>query len=165
MLFRSFAFGDYKLYTEKVGDIEVRIYANREPDDFMKSIQHAFSDPLPQPIGTGGGLPQAAIGTLTPAALAKTMGGEMGNTLRVFEQYFGPYPYKHLAVANIPYPYGQGWPALIYLSALSFLDSTQRHALGIRDQVELTDFFRAHESSHQWWGHRVGWKSYHDQWL
>jgi len=29
----------------------------------------------------------------------------------------------------------------------------------------FTDFFRAHESSHQWWGHRVGWKSYHDQWL
>src|SRR5208282_3493388 len=27
------------------------------------------------------------------------------------------------------------------------------------------DFFRAHESSHQWWGQRVGWKSYHDQWL
>src|SRR5208282_1961546 len=26
-------------------------------------------------------------------------------------------------------------------------------------------FFRAHETSHQWWGHRVGWKSYHDQWL
>src|SRR5882762_119925 len=26
-------------------------------------------------------------------------------------------------------------------------------------------FFRGHESSHQWWGHRVGWKSYHDQWL
>ena len=29
----------------------------------------------------------------------------------------------------------------------------------------MTDFFRGHESSHQWWGHRVGWKSYHDQWL
>jgi aminopeptidase N len=29
----------------------------------------------------------------------------------------------------------------------------------------VTDFFRAHEVSHQWWGHRVGWKSYHDQWM
>jgi aminopeptidase N len=28
-----------------------------------------------------------------------------------------------------------------------------------------TDAFRAHEVSHQWWGHIVGWKSYHDQWL
>src|SRR5574341_2378314 len=45
------------------------------------------------------------------------------------------------------------------------MDSTQRNALGIRDHVTLSDFFRAHESSHQWWGHAVGWKSYHDQWL
>jgi aminopeptidase N len=110
-------------------------------------------------------MPLGAIGTLTPAALVKTIGSEMANTLRVFEAYFGPYPYKHLAITNIPYSYGQGWPTLIYLSALSFLDSTQRHELGIREQTELTDFFRAHESSHQWWGHRVGWKSYHDQWL
>ncbi|PYV49924.1 MAG: hypothetical protein DMG92_09455, partial [Acidobacteria bacterium] len=22
-----------------------------------------------------------------------------------------------------------------------------------------------HEVSHQWWGHAVGWASYHDQWL
>jgi aminopeptidase N len=54
---------------------------------------------------------------------------------------------------------------LIYLSALSFMDSTQRNAFGISRNIQLTDFFRAHESSHQWWGHGVGWKSYHDQWL
>jgi aminopeptidase N len=35
----------------------------------------------------------------------------------------------------------------------------------MKNQTGLTDFFRGHESSHQWWGHRVGWKSYHDQWL
>src|SRR3989442_1507168 len=106
-----------------------------------------------------------AMGSLSPSAMAKTMGIEVANTVRLFELYFGPYPYKLLAVTNIPYSYGQGWPGLLYLSALSFLDSTQRHNLGIRDNIRLTDFFRAHESSHQWWGHRVGWKSYHDQWL
>jgi aminopeptidase N len=53
----------------------------------------------------------------------------------------------------------------LYLGWFTFLDSTQRNALGIRNQVGLTDFFRGHESSHQWWGHRFGWKSYHDQWL
>jgi aminopeptidase N len=68
-------------------------------------------------------------------------------------------------VTNIPYTYGQGWPMLLYLSSLSFLDSTQRHAMGIQDELGISDFFRAHEMSHQWWGHRVGWKSYHDQWM
>jgi hypothetical protein len=27
------------------------------------------------------------------------------------------------------------------------------------------DFILAHELAHQWWGHAVGWRSYHDQWL
>jgi hypothetical protein len=163
----GFAFGDYKIYTEKAGDVEVQVYANKEPDDLLKSIQRVFDNPLEDlERGPGGSHTQmAAIGNLTPSALAKTIGIETSNTLRVFQSYFGPYPYKQIAVTNIIGSYGQGWPGLLYLSWVTFLDSTQRNAMGIRNQVQLTDFFRGHESSHQWWGHRVGWKSYHDQWL
>ena len=35
----------------------------------------------------------------------------------------------------------------------------------MKNTPRVTEFFRAHETSHQWWGHRVAWKSYHDQWL
>jgi len=83
----------------------------------------------------------------------------------LFQDFYGTAPYSHISVTDIPYSYGQGWPMLLYLSTMSFLDSTQRNALGIKDQLAYSDFFRAHEVSHQWWGHRVGWKSYHDQWL
>jgi Peptidase family M1 domain len=153
----GFAYGDYKIYNDKSGDVAVDVYANREPDDIMASVQRAFDS---------GRLP-GAVGDLSPSGMAKTMGIEMANTIRVFSNYFGPYPYKHLSVTSLPisYSYGQGWPGLIYLWSGSFLDSTQRHEIGLKDGVELTDFFRGHESSHQWWGHRVGWKSYHDQWL
>ncbi len=163
----GFAFGDYKIYTEKVGDIEVQVFANQQPDDLLKSIQRIFDNPVDDlAAGPGGRHAQfAAIGQLTPSALAKTIGIETSNTLRVFQNYFGPYPYKQIAVTNIIGSYGQGWPGLLYLGWFTFLDSTQRNALGIKNQVGLTDFFRGHESSHQWWGHRVGWKSYHDQWL
>jgi len=160
----GFAFGDYKVHTEKAGNIEVEIYANREADDTMAMMRQATDSPMPSSPG-GTRPPAAPVGSLSPAALAKTMGVEAANTLRLFENFFGPYPYKRLAVTNIPYSYGQGWPMLIYLSAVSFLDSTQRNAFGIRDHTQLTDFFRAHETSHQWWGHRVSWKTYHDQWL
>jgi hypothetical protein len=27
------------------------------------------------------------------------------------------------------------------------------------------EFFLAHEIAHQWWGHAIGWKNYHEQWL
>jgi Peptidase family M1 domain len=143
----GFAFGDYKLVTDKVGPVDLEVYANRQPDDYLVSL------------GRGN------FGPMNPSLMAKTMSTEVGNMLRIDEIYFGPYPYKRLAVTNIPYSYGQGWPMLLYLSALSFLDSTERHYLGVQDQTELTDFFRAHETSHQWWGQEVGWKSYHDQWL
>jgi hypothetical protein len=149
--------------------VEIQVYANVQPDDLLKSIQTAFNNPLSDlergPGGGPSGSSQAAIGTLTPAALGKTISIETANTLRVFQNYFGPYPYKQLVVTNIIGSYGQGWPGLLYLGWFTFLDSTQRNALGIRNQVQFTDFFRGHESSHQWWGHRVGWKSYHDQWL
>ena len=153
----GFAYGDYKVVNDKAGDVAVDIYANKEPDDLMAQVQRAFES----------GAVQGAVGTLTPSAMAKTMGQEMANTIRLFSSYFGPYPYKHLSVTSLPisYSYGQGWPGLIYLWSASFLDATQRHEIGLPDGVQLTDFFRAHESSHQWWGHRVGWKSYHDQWL
>ena len=153
----GFAYGSYKITNDKAGDVAVDIYANREPDDVMMSVQRYFES----------GQAEGAVGSLSPSIMAKTMGTEMANTIRVFSNFFGPYPYKHLSVTSLPlsYSYGQGWPGLIYLWSASFLDSTQRHAIGLNDQVGLTDFFRAHESSHQWWGHKVGWKSYHDQWL
>lgn len=164
----GFAFGDYKIVTDKVGDVEIQVYANNQPDDLLSSIQKSFDNPLNElAAGPGGShmTSTAAVGNLTPSALGKTINIEAGNTLRVFQGYFGPYPYKQLAITNIIGSYGQGWPGLLYLSWFTFLDSTQRNALGIRNQTQLTDFFRGHESSHQWWGHRVGWKSYHDQWL
>ena len=153
----GFAYGEYKVVNDKAGDVSVDVYANREPDDVMQSVQRYFES----------GQAMAVVGSLSPAAVAKEMGSEMANTVRLFSAYFGPYPYKHLSVTSLPisYSYGQGWPGLIYLWSASFLDATQRHAIGLKDGYELTDFFRGHESSHQWWGHRVGWKSYHDQWL
>jgi hypothetical protein len=153
----GFAYGDYKVQSDKAGDTAVDVYANYQADDVMASVQRLFDS----------GQIAGAVGELSPSRMAKIMGQEMANTVRLFSEFYGPFPYKRLSVTSLPisYSYGQGWPGLIYLWSGSFLDSTQRHAIGLKDGVELTDFFRAHESSHQWWGHRVGWKSYHDQWL
>jgi hypothetical protein len=165
----GFAFGDYKVVTDKVGDIEVQVYANNQPDDFLKMIQSHFDNSLGDlaagPYGSNTGGAQGAVGNLTPAGLGKTINIETANTLKVFQNYYGPYPYKTLAVASIAGDYGQGWPGLLFLGWFTFLDSTQRHEIGFKNQIQVSDFFRAHESSHQWWGQRVGWKSYHDQWL
>jgi hypothetical protein len=155
----GFAYGDYKVTNDKAGDVLIDIYANREPDDVMTEVQRYFEN--------GPGAQEAAVGSMSPSVMAKTMGSEIANAVRVYSSWFGPFPYKHISVTSLPisYSYGQGWPGLLYLWSGSFLDSTQRNAIGIHDQTAVTDFFRGHETSHQWWGHRVGWKSYHDQWL
>ena len=155
----GFAYGDYKVTNDKAGDVVIDIYANRSPDDVMTQVQRYFEE--------GPGSQQAAVGSMSPSVMAKTMGTEIANAVRVYSAWYGPFPYKHISVTSLPisYSYGQGWPGLLYLWSGSFLDSTQRNAIGIHDQTAVTDFFRGHETSHQWWGHRVGWKSYHDQWL
>lgn len=155
----GFAYGDYKVTNDKAGDVAIDIYANRSPDDVMTQVQRYFEQ--------GPGAQQAAVGSMSPSIMAKTMGTEIANAVRLYSAWYGPFPYKHISVTSLPisYSYGQGWPGLLYLWSGSFLDSTQRNAIGIHDQTAVTDFFRGHETSHQWWGHRVGWKSYHDQWL
>lgn len=151
----GFAFGDYKLVSADANGVKIEVYANRQPDDRMAAIQQQADSS------------RLSVGNLSPEVMAGQMSVEVANAVKVFQGYFGPAPYPRLAVTNIEYSYGQGWPMLLYLSSLSFLDPTQRHMIGVpmQEEVWLSDYFRAHEVSHQWWGHRVAWKSYHDQWL
>jgi Peptidase family M1 domain len=167
LAYAGFAFGDYKVVSDKLGDIEINVYANNRPDDQLTTMQRHFDNPsiARDSSGMDRSEQMPAVGHLVPSNLAKTISGETSNTLKLFQDYFGPYPYKQLAVTNIFGSYGQGWPGLLYLSWLTFMDPTQLHLLGVTRQAQITDFFRAHESSHQWWGQKVGWKSYHDQWL
>ena len=56
----------------------------------------------------------------------------------------------------------------MYLPIVAYFDSTQRWQMqgGISTRGnEFVDEVTSHEVSHQWWGHMVGWPSYHDRWL
>ena len=167
----GFAFGDYKVEEQKAGDVSIDVYANRTPDGMFAAIR-VPTVARPAPPCTPGRLDMPCtvptprtLGTLSPAGMSKTMEIEMGNMVRLFTNYYGPYPYHSLAITNIPGGYGQGWPGLIYLSVISFLDQTQQEDLGLENQIESKDYFRAHVTSFQWWAHKVERKSYHDQWL
>ncbi|MGH9483710.1 MAG: M1 family aminopeptidase [Terriglobales bacterium] len=167
----GFALGDYSTLSKPVKlpdgqTVTVNVFTNNSPDDLLASINTAnqFGS-----MGAAGVDQQAplAMGTLNTRNLAPAALAQVSAALQFMTALYGPYPYKSLSVVPIPYPYGQGWPGLLYLSDLSFLDSTQLEALGAPQAAmsQLSDTFRAHETSHQWWGHRVGWASYHDQWL
>jgi aminopeptidase N len=83
--------------------------------------------------------------------------------------YFGKAPYDHVDITEQPnFNFGQSWPNLVYLPISAYIDSTQRWLLFGRIDTKFTGFVREvtpHEVAHQWFGHGVGWASYHDQWL
>lgn len=77
---------------------------------------------------------------------------EMNNSIRYFSKFFGQYPYPLFRGAFHPFNYGQGFPTTIMIP-------------GADTATNRTFSFIAHETSHQWWGDMVLWRSYRDQWL
>ena len=63
--------------------------------------------------------------------------------------------------------FGQAWATLIFMPYTAFFDGTTRAQLfGVRGGTDgFWNEVAAHEVAHQWWGHAVGWTSYHDQWM
>jgi hypothetical protein len=106
---------------------------------------------------------------LTPAVMADRAVVDGQNSIRLFEKWFGPCPYGRIAITQQPQAnFGQSWPSLVYLPLFAFFDSTQRWMLMGSQAFRYADFIQEvtpHEIAHQWWGHMVGWASYHDQWL
>lgn len=77
---------------------------------------------------------------------------EMMNSLNYFSALFGQYPYPVFRGAVHPFGFGQGLATLLMIPPTDRAD-------------RQTFAFIAHETSHQWWGHAVLWRSYRDQWL
>jgi hypothetical protein len=44
LAFAGFAFGDYKVFADRLGDIEVQVFANNQPDDLLQAIQQHFDN-------------------------------------------------------------------------------------------------------------------------
>jgi hypothetical protein len=101
---------------------------------------------------------------MTKYALEQTRG-----QLQLCTHYFGRSPYDEIYITEQPnFNFGQSWPNLVYLPISAYTDSTERWMLFGHINNKFTGFVQEvtpHEVSHQWWGHGVGWASYHDQWL
>ena len=106
---------------------------------------------------------------MTPSRLSENAMIDAENAVRVYSQYFGDAPYGRLAITQQPeFNFGQSWPTLVYLPISAFLDATQRWMMMGPNAFRMADFIQEvtpHEVAHQWWGHMVGWASFHDQWL
>jgi hypothetical protein len=109
-------------------------------------------------------LPNMAPGGMTKYALDQTRA-----QLQICTYYFGQSPYEDIYITEQPdFFFGQSWPNLVYLPISAYTDSTERWMLFGHIDSKFSGFVQEvtpHEVAHQWWGHAVGWASYHDQWL
>jgi len=96
------------------------------------------------------------VGELSSANMAEQVGIDICNSLQYFTYLFGPCPFNEIRATEIPWSFGHGSPGQIYLSWLTFQ---------FGDMAGSQAQFRAHEVSHQWWGHVVTNGSYRDYWI
>ena len=110
-----------------------------------------------------------ALQSMAPHSMTKYVLGQTRAQMQLCTFYFGKSPYDQIYVTEQPdFNFGQSWPSLVYLPISAYTDSTQRWMLFGGIDNKFTGFVQEvtpHEVAHQWWGHAVGWASYHDQWL
>lgn len=168
----GFNYGDFVDSSQSAPDLTVTAYSGKEVPDELKSLQSAIEiEQLRRGPGAGDLESQLGImrGGFNTSANIKYAAGVSFQALKLFEYYFGPLPFKTVSVTEQPVRgFGQSWPTLIFLPYDSLLDATTRNSLRLQDSAEAREFYNivaVHEMAHQWWGHLVGWKTYHDQWL
>jgi peptidase M1-like protein len=161
----GFNLGKYKVATVKAGDVPVETYA-------ATGVERNFPSPKiqllePNPSAEGNRRRQLIVPSRpSPARTEVTVGEAAARAIRYYAARFGPYPYGHLALTQMPGTDSQGWPGLVFLSSYAFLDQEQREQLHFAPSRSLLQqSIPAHETAHQWWGDLVTWSSYRDQWF
>ena len=76
------------------------------------------------------------------------------DSIRIFENAFGPYPQSQLRIAEAPAYARFGGLAM---PGLVFLSESRAFLIDARDasQIDLVARRTAHEVAHQWWGHSI----------
>lgn len=161
----GFNYGRFKKkeVTDRETGYNVEFYANQEVPDELKRLQLAIDD-----AERNGYKTSTTLGSISTASMADSAIADAENSTRIYNAFFGKLPYSRIAMTQQPAGFfGQAWPTLVFMPYIAFMDTTQRmQLLGLRGGT--SNFWRyvaPHEIAHQWWGHVIGWDSYHDQWM
>jgi hypothetical protein len=173
--FAGFNLGNFQSVVREHAGYRIEVYANRKLESALapKAIAPPPMtipvNPFPRPRRAKSD--GSAIAPLAdppgPADRIDELTKNLVDTLDFMTEEFGPSPIRDLAVTPIPGGFGQGFPGLVYLSTLAYIDPGQLPA-SLRERSERTfysELLETHEVAHQWWGNLVIPASYHDDWL
>jgi hypothetical protein len=150
----GFNYGQYQKidYPDNITHYEISGYYLTELPDSLKRFANS-----------------AFLNSMSPSAMTKYALDQTRAQMQVCTIFFGKGPYENIYVTEQPnFNFGQSWPNLVYLPISAYIDSTQRWMMFGHIDTKFTGFVQEvtpHEVAHQWFGHAVGWASYHDQWL
>jgi hypothetical protein len=176
----GFNYGVFKEVSKKDPDsgMAIHVYTNPGTPDVIHEINEALQqssggsigspvpgglDVSPYHVNPNFGSQHVSVDTeqLAESALADGV-----NACRVFTKTFGPIATPRISVTQqSQWSFGQSWPSLVFLPYMAFLDAGTRRDLGLVKTQDFVDLVGLHEMAHQWWGHTVGFESYHDAWL
>ncbi len=173
----GFNLGDYREVNVQKPGYAITVCGNRRIEPALQQKPRSATPPLPsipaqgrpRHVAESGSAEstQAPFSTPDPGSRLHTLANEVSAAFDFMTAQFGPAALNTLTVSPIPGTFGQGFPGLVYLSTISYLDPADRPQ-GVRDKVQQTfysDILLAHETAHQWWGNVVSAESYEDEWL
>jgi hypothetical protein len=169
----GFNMGNYARQRVERGGYVVEVCANRTLES---SLRPQVPD-LSQLPGPARGLQRRTNGPTVmpdfapdPLERLHKLATDVSSAMEFMASKFGPPALPHLTISPIPGGFGQGFPGLIYLSTLSYLNKLPSATESRTSHTESPDVFfqdllQVHETAHQWWGNRVDSAGYHDNWL
>ena len=167
----GFNLGEYAFASLSSSHYSVDVYANRQLELALQQRLQILDQELPGNLAAhrASRLPgmQLPSTQASPADALKRLAREIDSSVHFYEGFSGPFPFRQLAVSQIPGTFGQGWPGLLYLSTFSFLPASAQEKAGLSasGQEHFSELVPFHEAAHQWWGNVVGWSNYRDQWI
>jgi aminopeptidase N len=167
--FAAFNLGNYKSVSITQGPYKIDVYANRALESALKPKPEPPDPPASEGLRRRPPAPMEGLGAAPPNPVGRleALATDVASAFGFMVSEFGPPPLRTLTVSPIPGGFGQGFPSLLYLSTLAYLDPAQRPKR-MRDRFQETffnDMLDAHEIAHQWWGNLVQGAGYQDAWL
>lgn len=153
-----------KAVSDQVTGYTIEFYSNKELPSELQAVQRQIE--MAETLG--GEQTETTLGSMSTSGMADSAIAQGQNSTRIYDNFFGKLPYKRVALSQQPAAnFGQAWPTLVFMPYTAFIDTTQRAQLfGARGGTDtFWEYVGPHEVAHQWWGHIVGWTSYHDQWM
>jgi hypothetical protein len=168
----GFNLGEYEKVSESGPGFHIDVYGNRNLEYALAPKPRDTAMFVPNPLGARG---RAAVVTTLPQAppppdplgRLREVADDVSACFQYFTSLFGAPATSSLTVAPIPASFGQGFPGLVYLSTIAYIDPSDRPA-SVRtqlDQVFFSDLIEPHEVAHQWWGNVVVPAGYQDEWI